>query len=81
MSRRGMGRSNDKIKYWAMLIYYPCDSFIEQTSVKIEGNVTKYAEKIKYTEGKETAYTYIKAGSTGLCSDICHRLKLPVVRL
>ncbi len=43
---------------------------IEQTSVAIEGQVTRYATKIGFTEGETTAFTYIKTGSTGWCSDI-----------
>ncbi len=40
-------------------------SITEQTSVKLEGKVTKYATKIFFKDGNITSYTYIKTGETG----------------
>ncbi len=37
----------------------------EQTSVKLEGTVTKYATKISFKDGNITSFTYIKTGATG----------------
>ncbi len=44
----------------ALIFFFP-----EQTTVKIEGKVPKYAKKIAFTEADKTAFTYIKTDTTG----------------
>ncbi len=40
-------------------------SITEQTSVKLEGKVTKYATKISFKDGNITSFTYIKTDEIG----------------